>query len=87
MVVGNFKTQTSFPIESTIFGFIPGADLSDHWSFWKEGYSAVMITDTAFYRNPHYHTLSDTHETLDYDRMAELVEGLSAVLAGFTHKS
>ncbi|QGG48003.1 M28 family peptidase [Heliorestis convoluta] len=55
-------------------------DLSDHWSFWEEGYRAVMITDTAFYRNPHYHTLRDTLETLDYEKMAQVVSGFSAVM-------
>lgn len=49
---------------------------SDHVSFWDTGYRAVMITDTAEFRNPHYHKKSDTLETLDYEFMAELVEGL-----------
>ena len=49
---------------------------SDHVSFWDTGYRAVMITDTAEFRNPHYHRKSDTLETLDYEFMAELVEGL-----------
>jgi Zn-dependent M28 family amino/carboxypeptidase len=55
---------------------LPGIDFSDHFNFWKEGYRAVMITDTAFYRSPHYHTESDTIETLDFDRMAEVVKGV-----------
>ena len=80
-VVSNFKKETQFPIESiATFGFIPGVDFSDHWSFWKEGYPAVMITDTAFYRNPNYHSSSDTYETLNYENMAEVVKGLSRVL-------
>jgi len=58
-------------------GFIlPSVRLSDHSSFWHRGYKAVMVTDTAFYRNPHYHRTSDTMEKLDYDFMAELVESL-----------
>lgn len=58
-------------------GFIlPSVRLSDHSSFWHRGYKAVMVTDTAFYRNPHYHRISDTMEKLDYDFMAELVESL-----------
>jgi len=56
--------------------WIPGVDLSDHSSFWKEGYPAVMLTDTAFYRNPHYHQSTDLPETLDYGSMAELTQGL-----------
>jgi hypothetical protein len=53
-----------------------GVDLSDHASFWDAGYSAVMITDTAFYRNDRYHTERDTPETLDYARMAKVVQGV-----------
>jgi Zn-dependent M28 family amino/carboxypeptidase len=55
---------------------LPGIDLSDHRNFWEAGYPAVMITDTAFYRNLNYHTASDTPETLDYGRMARVVEGV-----------
>ena len=62
--------------------WVPGVDFSDHRSFWRHGYPAVMITDTAFYRNPRYHTASDTPPTLDYQRMAEVVRGVHrAVLA------
>ena len=56
---------------------MPAIRLSDHASFWDQGYKAVMITDSAFYRNPHYHLLSDSMEKLDYQFMAELVESLS----------
>ncbi len=59
---------------------VPGIDFSDHRSFWKMGYPAVMITDTAFYRNPYYHTSRDTLEKLDFRRMAQLVPGLVAVV-------
>lgn len=62
--------------------FLPGVDFSDHLNYWEAGYPAVMITDTAFYRNPHYHTPHDTPDTLDYPRMARVVEGLHiAILA------
>jgi hypothetical protein len=61
---------------------IPGVDFSDHLNYWNEGYDALMITDTAFYRNPNYHTFEDTPETLDYKRMAMVVQGVyAAVLA------
>ena len=56
---------------------MPSVRLSDHASFWDVGYKAVMITDSAFYRNPHYHYPSDTMETLDFPFMAELVESLT----------
>jgi hypothetical protein len=57
---------------------MPGIDLSDHKSFWELGYPAVMITDTAFYRNKAYHTGDDTADRLDYVRMAQVVEGVFA---------
>jgi Zn-dependent M28 family amino/carboxypeptidase len=61
---------------------VPGIDFSDHRNYWEVGYDAVMITDTAFYRNPNYHTPRDTAETLDYQRMAGVVQGVyAAVLA------
>ncbi len=61
----------------------PGADLSDHRNYWARGWPAVMVTDTAFMRNPRYHTADDTPDTLDYARMARTVEGLRAVVREF----
>ena len=55
---------------------LPSIGLSDHSSFWHRGYKAVMVTDTAFYRNPHYHRASDTMEKLDFGFMAQLVKSL-----------
>ncbi len=63
--------------------FLPGVDFSDQWSFWQFGYPAVMVTDTAFFRNPNYHRPTDRPETLDYRRMALTVEGLYQVAVGF----
>jgi hypothetical protein len=59
---------------------VPGVDFSDHSSFWNFDYPAFMITDTAFYRNPNYHTAGDRVDTLDYKRMALLVSGLKSAL-------
>jgi len=59
---------------------MPGVGLSDNWSFWQEGYPALMVTDTAFFRNPHYHQPSDLPDTLDYARMSELVSGLARAI-------
>lgn len=56
--------------------FIPGIDFSDHLNYWKYGYTAVMITDTSFYRNANYHEKTDTLETLDIDKMAEVIKGV-----------
>jgi Zn-dependent M28 family amino/carboxypeptidase len=53
-----------------------GIDLSDNVSYWDQGYPALMVTDTAFFRNERYHTAEDTPDTLDYPRMAEVVPGL-----------
>jgi hypothetical protein len=57
---------------------IPGIGDSDHSSFWRAGVRAAMVTDTAWYRNPRYHTARDTPETLDYPRMARIAEGVAA---------
>jgi len=65
------------PVETlTATALIPGVSFSDHQSYWKFDYPAVMITDTAFYRNKNYHKPSDTEDTLDYYRMAEVIKGL-----------
>ncbi len=72
-----FKRQSMLPVESlNTISAVPGVDFSDHYSFWKHGYRAFMITDTAFYRNPNYHAASDLPHTVDFSRMAELVRGL-----------
>ena len=62
---------------------LPAVRLSDHASFWDKGYKAVMITDTAFFRNHHYHTPSDTMDKLDVGFMAELVESLVIFFSSF----
>ncbi len=59
---------------------VPGIAFSDHLNYWHAGYDAVMITDTAFYRNPHYHAPTDTPDTLDYDRMAQVVDGVRGAI-------
>ena len=53
--------------------FVSGIDFSDHRNYWKYAYEAVMITDTAFYRNPHYHKRGDIAESLDYESMGKVV--------------
>jgi aminopeptidase YwaD len=63
-------------------GLIPAVRLSDHSPFWDAGYPAIMVTDTSFFRNPHYHGTTDTLETLNLDFMAKICEGvIRAVLA------
>lgn len=60
---------------------IPDVRLSDHSPFWDEGYNALMVTDTSFMRNPHYHQMSDTIDTLDMPFLAAVVEGLDYALS------
>ena len=80
-LVRAFRAHSDFPVESlAAFEFIPGVAWSDHLSFWRQGYPALMITDTAFYRYAGYHRATDTPDRLDYDRMARLVEGLFLAL-------
>jgi hypothetical protein len=55
-------------------------DWSDHWSFWEAGYPAIMVTDTAVFRDPHYHDATDVPANLDYARMARAVLGLQVVI-------
>lgn len=61
--------------------FVPGVGLSDQYWFWEYGMPAVMVTDTAMLRTPHYHRPSDTPETLDYEKMAAVAQGFHALLA------
>jgi len=79
--IGAFRRHASFPSEGVAApAFIPGVTWSDHWSFRSHGYAAIMVTDTAFNRYPHYHRASDTPEKLDYLRMARVALGLAAVI-------
>ena len=59
---------------------IEGAGMSDHWSFWEQGYPAVMVTDTAFFRYSHYHKRTDTPEKINYRSMAKVVYGLAGMM-------
>lgn len=63
--------------------WVPGIDFSDHAAYWRHGMPAVMVTDTAFYRNPNYHQPGDRPETLDYRRMAGVARGVLAVIRDF----
>jgi len=76
---GRALRKDKLPARTLVLDYFPAASFSDHWSFWQEGYRGVMITDTAFLRNPHYHQPTDTLEKLDYDMMA----GLAACLASW----
>jgi Zn-dependent M28 family amino/carboxypeptidase len=76
--------QNDLPVHSiNAPASIPGIDFSDHRNYWNFGYDAVMITDSAFYRNPNYHTAADTPEKLDYNRMSKVVEGVYYTVISF----
>ncbi len=80
-VIGTFRETTPFPSEGIAApAWIEGIGWSDHWPFWQEGYPALMVTDTAIFRYPHYHKPSDTPDKLDYGRMARVVSGLARVV-------
>ena len=80
-VAQSMKRAADLPVEHLAAPtIVPGIALSDHWSYWEHGYHAVMITDTAFLRNHHYHKKTDTPDTLDYVRMSQVVEGVYAAL-------
>ena len=77
-----FRSRTSFPLRcAAVPSTIPGVGWSDHWAFWHAGYPAMMVTDTAPYRYPWYHTAADTPEKIDYERLARVVDGLEHVIA------
>ena len=80
--VAAFRAHSDFPAESlATLAVVPGVALSDHLSFWRAGYHALMVTDTAFYRNPFYHTAMDTPDRIDYPSLARVTGGLSEAIA------
>lgn len=87
-VVGSFRRQTQFPSEGAALpNLLPGVGWSDHWAFWQQGYPAVMVTDTAPFRYPYYHTDDDTPDKIAYDRLARVVIGLERVILDLANPS
>jgi Zn-dependent M28 family amino/carboxypeptidase len=81
-IAAGFRDAVNLPVVTlNAPPIVIGIDFSDHWSFYQFGYRALMVTDTAFYRNPHYHSSTDAPDTLDYEKMAKVVEGLAASVA------
>lgn len=79
--MGVFRAGPHLPSEGiAAFPWIKGIDWSDHSAFWKNDYRALMLTDTALFRYPHYHTAQDTPEKLNYQHMAKLFNGIEAVV-------
>lgn len=82
MIAEEFRKAVDLPtLTLNAPAIVMGIDFSDHWSFGKFNYPALMVTDTAFYRNPHYHAPSDLPDSLDYERMAKVAAGLGAAIA------
>jgi Zn-dependent M28 family amino/carboxypeptidase len=80
-VVTRFRKHAAFPSEGAALSpGLPGIGWSDHWSFWQVDYPAIMVTDTAPFRDPRYHTSGDTAARLDYASLARVVVGLEAVV-------
>ena len=76
-----FRKHARIPSEGAALpSFIPGVSWSDQWAFWQHGYPGIMITDTAPFRYPHYHSATDTPDKLDYDRFALVVSGMQKVI-------
>jgi hypothetical protein len=80
-VIRSFRAHTPFPsIGGVAPGFVPGIGWSDHWSFAQFGYPAVMVTDTAPFRYPHYHQPTDTPDKVDAEKLARVTAGLERVV-------
>ena len=79
--IGSFRSHTQFPtIGGVAPAFIPGIDFSDHWAFAQHGFPAIMLTDTAPYRYPHYHTFRDTPDKVDAEKLARVVKGIERMI-------
>jgi len=79
--IGSFRSHTAFPsIGGVAPAFIPGIDWSDHWAFAQHGFPAIMLTDTAPYRYPHYHRATDTPNKVDTERLARVVKGIERMV-------
>ncbi len=79
--IAEFRKNTRFPSEGVVAPpWITGVDWSDHGSFWEQRYPAIMVTDTALFRYPHYHRREDTPDKIDYEALARVVSGLTSVV-------
>ncbi len=81
-VIASFRRNCKFPSQGGVApGLVPGVAWSDHWSFWQQGYPAVMITDTAPFRYPYYHGHEDTADRICYDHLTRIVSGLQKTIS------
>ncbi|MGE3167133.1 MAG: M28 family peptidase [Planctomycetota bacterium] len=87
-LIGLYREHAQFPSEGAALPeSLPGVGWSDHWSFWQEGYPALMVTDTAPFRYPHYHQRTDTVDKVDFERLATVVDGLDRALVALSEES
>lgn len=85
--VGLFRQKCHFPSEGAALpSALPGIGWSDHWSFWQNGYPAIMVTDTAVFRYPHYHMIDDTPDKLSFGHLARITIGLSDVVKALANE-
>ena len=78
------QSALDFPVYSfTAPGFLANVNESDHLWFWHKGFPAIMITDTAYYRNTAYHTENDTIDRLDFNKMAKVADGVHEIIVEF----
>lgn len=86
--IGAFRREAQIPSVGGAFpAIVPGVGWSDQWSFWKHGYPGIMVTDSAPFRYPHYHAISDTPDKLDYDSMTRVVTGMERVIQHLTNST
>jgi Zn-dependent M28 family amino/carboxypeptidase len=83
--IASFRKHCKFPSEGgAIPEFIPGISWSDHWSFWQHNYPAIMLTDTAPFRYPYYHSPDDTPDKICFDELAIVVSGIETIINDLT---
>ncbi|MGC1246362.1 MAG: M28 family peptidase [Spirulinaceae cyanobacterium] len=83
--LASFRNHVEFPSQgASLPAWMPGVGWSDHWAFWQQGYKGIMITDTAHFRYPQYHTGEDTIDKIDFDKFARVVAGLVEVISDLT---
>jgi hypothetical protein len=80
--IASFRRHVQFPSEgASLPSWISGIGWSDQWAFWQQGYKGIMITDTAPYRYPYYHTPQDTPDKINFDKLTRVVAGLADVIS------
>ena len=76
-----FSSRALVPVHAAALpAALPGTGWSDHWAFWQAGYPALMVTDTAPWRYPWYHTPEDTPDKIDFEKLGDVVDGLEQVI-------